>query len=107
MGEAKNTSAGKSAAMSETPERRRRAQFAGKAKRLILESGGDNGKLEVEFGAGNLWYATHKVASADVKEVKKRVPDGSTSLYWLGSSGDRLTNSVTAGGSFRHPSEMR
>ena len=50
--------------MSETPERRRRAQFAGKAKRLILEARGDNGKLEVEFGTGNLWYATHKVASA-------------------------------------------
>eukprot|EP00439_Symbiodinium_sp_Y106_P077815 s3121_g16.t1 len=44
------------AAMSETPERRRRAQFAGKVKRLILEVGGDNSnKLEVEFGTGNLW----------------------------------------------------
>eukprot|EP00439_Symbiodinium_sp_Y106_P085920 s122_g30.t1 len=50
--------------MSETPERRRRAQFAGKVKRLILEVGGDNNKLEVEFGTGNLWYATQKVASA-------------------------------------------
>ena len=51
------------AAMSETPERRRRAQFAGKVKRLILEAEGNPRLLEVEFGTGNLWYDTQKIAS--------------------------------------------
>ncbi|CAE7191823.1 unnamed protein product, partial [Symbiodinium necroappetens] len=52
------------AAMSESPERRRRAQFAGKIKRLILEENGDKAKLEVEFGTGNVWYSQVRVASA-------------------------------------------
>ena len=37
------------AAMSESPERRRRAQFARKVKRLILETSGDRRLLEVEY----------------------------------------------------------
>ena len=52
------------AAMSETPERRKRAQFAGKVKRLVLEEGGERRLLEVEFGTGNIWYARTRVASA-------------------------------------------
>ena len=52
------------AAMSESPERRRRAQFAGKVKRLVLEAGGERRLLEVEFGTGNIWYARTRVASA-------------------------------------------
>eukprot|EP00439_Symbiodinium_sp_Y106_P081747 s1097_g20.t2 len=52
------------AAMSESPERRRRAQFAGKAKRLVLEKEGDKGILDVEFGTGNLWYNGVRFASA-------------------------------------------
>ena len=52
------------AAISETPERRKRAQFAGKIKRLILESEGDKHKLDVEFGTGNVWYNSVKIASA-------------------------------------------
>ena len=52
------------AAMSESPERRRRAQFAGKIKRLILEENGDRRELEVEFGTGNVWYSQVRVASA-------------------------------------------
>ena len=51
------------AAMSESPERRRRAQFAGKVKRLLEESG-DRSKLEVEFGTGNVWYCKARIASA-------------------------------------------
>ena len=51
------------AAMSESPARRRRAQFAGKVKRLVLEADGDLRKLEVEFGTGNLWYDSQKIAS--------------------------------------------
>ena len=53
------------AAMSESPERRRRAQFARKVKRLILETSGDRRLLEVEFGTVNVWYAkTEIIASA-------------------------------------------
>ena len=52
------------AAMSESPERRRRAQFAGKVKRLILEESGDRSKLKVEFGTGNVWYSKVRIASA-------------------------------------------
>eukprot|EP00439_Symbiodinium_sp_Y106_P023128 s4906_g2.t2 len=52
------------AAISETPERRKRAQFAGKIKRLVLESEGDKHKLDVEFGTGNVWYNSVKIASA-------------------------------------------
>ncbi|OLP90095.1 Retrovirus-related Pol polyprotein from type-1 retrotransposable element R2 [Symbiodinium microadriaticum] len=52
------------AAMSESPERRRRAQFAGKVKRLVLEESGDKSQLEVEFGTGNVWYGRVRVASA-------------------------------------------
>ena len=52
------------AAMSESPERRRRAQFAGKIKRLILEENGNRQQLQVEFGTGNVWYSPVRVASA-------------------------------------------
>ncbi|CAE7750768.1 unnamed protein product [Symbiodinium necroappetens] len=52
------------AAMSESPERRRRAQFAGKVKRLVLEEAGDKSLLEVEFGTGNVWYGRVRIASA-------------------------------------------
>ncbi|CAE7190571.1 NSNH, partial [Symbiodinium necroappetens] len=52
------------AAMSESPERRKRAQFAGKIKRLVLEESGDRSQLEVEFGTGNVWYGRVRVASA-------------------------------------------
>ena len=50
--------------MSESPERRKRAQFAGKVKRLILEMDGDRDTLDVEFGTGNLWYGGTRIASA-------------------------------------------
>ncbi|CAE7513376.1 pol [Symbiodinium necroappetens] len=52
------------AAMSESPERRRRAQFAGKVKGLVLQEAGDKSQLEVEFGTGNVWYGRVRVASA-------------------------------------------
>ena len=38
--------------------------FAGKIKRLILEMDGDIRRMDVEFGAGNVWYNSTKVASA-------------------------------------------
>eukprot|EP00439_Symbiodinium_sp_Y106_P035980 s690_g4.t1 len=44
------------AAMSESPGRHKRAQFAGKVKRLILEMDGDREILDMEFGTGNFWY---------------------------------------------------
>ncbi|CAE7918081.1 unnamed protein product [Symbiodinium necroappetens] len=52
------------AAMSESPERRKRAQFSGKVKRLILESEGDRRLIQVEFGTGNVWYDGTKISSA-------------------------------------------
>ncbi|CAE7709541.1 unnamed protein product, partial [Symbiodinium necroappetens] len=52
------------AAMSESPERRKRAQFSGKVKRLILGSQGDRRLVQVEFGTGNVWYDGAKIASA-------------------------------------------
>lgn len=51
------------ATMSQPLERRRRAQFAGKIKRLILEAGGRAQALEVEYGTANIWYNAVKVAS--------------------------------------------
>ncbi|CAE7439943.1 unnamed protein product [Symbiodinium sp. CCMP2592] len=51
------------AAMSQSPERRKRAQLAGKVKRLIIEEGGDIRRIDVEYGTANLWYNSIKVAS--------------------------------------------
>ena len=51
------------ATMSQSPERRKRAQLAGKVKRLIIEEGGDPNHIEVEFGTANLWYNSIKLAS--------------------------------------------
>ena len=51
------------AAMSQSPERRKRAQLAGKVKRLIIEEGGDPRNIEVEYGTANLWYNSVKIAS--------------------------------------------
>ncbi|CAE7244982.1 dis32 [Symbiodinium sp. CCMP2592] len=51
------------AAMSQSPERRKRAQLAGKVKRLIIEEGGDVRRIDVEYGTANLWYNSIKVAS--------------------------------------------
>ncbi|CAE7327394.1 unnamed protein product [Symbiodinium sp. CCMP2456] len=51
------------ATMSQSPERRKRAQLAGKVKRLIIEEGGDPSRIEVEYGTANLWYNSVKLAS--------------------------------------------
>ncbi|CAE7205709.1 unnamed protein product [Symbiodinium sp. CCMP2592] len=51
------------AALSQSPERRRRAQLAGKVKRLIIEEGGDPRRIDVEYGTANLWYNSVKIAS--------------------------------------------
>ncbi|CAE7807571.1 unnamed protein product [Symbiodinium sp. CCMP2592] len=51
------------AALSQSPERRKRAQLAGKVKRLIIEEGGDIRHIDVEYGTANLWYNSVKVAS--------------------------------------------
>ncbi|CAE7557635.1 unnamed protein product [Symbiodinium sp. CCMP2592] len=61
------------AALSQSPERRRRAQMAGKVKRLIIEEGGDPRKIEVEYGTANLWYNTVKIASGVTS-----APEGAT-----------------------------
>ncbi|CAE7308075.1 unnamed protein product [Symbiodinium sp. CCMP2592] len=51
------------AALSQSPERRKRAQMAGKIKRLIIEEGGDIRRIDVEYGTANLWYNSIKIAS--------------------------------------------
>ncbi|OLP97161.1 hypothetical protein AK812_SmicGene20497 [Symbiodinium microadriaticum] len=51
-------------AVSQPPERRKRAQLAAKAKRLILEMDGNNQQLEVEWSSGSVWYKQRRVASA-------------------------------------------
>ncbi|CAE7364888.1 unnamed protein product [Symbiodinium sp. CCMP2592] len=61
------------AALSQSPERRRRAQLAGKVKRFIIEEGGDPRKIEVEYGTANLWYNTVKIASGVTS-----APEGAT-----------------------------
>ena len=53
-------------AMSQPPDRRRRARLAAKVKRLYLTLGGDKAKLEVEFNTGSAWIDGRKVCSATV-----------------------------------------
>ena len=55
-------------AISQSPERRRRAKLAGKVKRTILELGGSHKELEVEFATGTVWYSRYKVASATAEK---------------------------------------
>ncbi|CAE7712118.1 unnamed protein product [Symbiodinium sp. CCMP2592] len=61
------------AALSQSPERRKRAQLAGKVKRLIIEEGGDVRKIDVEYGTANLWYNSVKISSGVTS-----APDGAT-----------------------------
>ncbi|CAE7744136.1 unnamed protein product [Symbiodinium sp. CCMP2592] len=61
------------AALSQSPERRKKAQLAGKVKRLIIEEGGDVRKIDVEYGTANLWYNSVKVASGVTS-----APDGAS-----------------------------
>ena len=51
-------------AVSQPPERRKRAQLAAKTKRLILEMEGDARQLEVEWSTGSVWYRQRRIASA-------------------------------------------
>ena len=51
-------------AMSQPPERRRRARLAAKTKRLYLTLGGDKALLEMEYNTGSAWIEGHKVCSA-------------------------------------------
>ena len=55
-------------AISQSPERRRRAKLAGKVKRAILELGGSTKELEVEFATGTVWYNQYKVSSATAEK---------------------------------------
>ena len=51
-------------AMSQPPERRRRARLAAKVKRLYLTAGGDIGALQMEFSTGTAWVHNAKICSA-------------------------------------------
>ncbi|CAE7930271.1 unnamed protein product, partial [Symbiodinium necroappetens] len=50
-------------AVSQPPERRKKAQLAAKTKRLLLELHGDHGRLDVEWSTGSVWHKDVKVAS--------------------------------------------
>ena len=67
---------------SQTPERRKRARYAGKVKRLMLEQGAQKDNLQVEFATGTLWYQGRRIASATAPP-----PQGQTvtksALGWL------------------------
>ena len=69
-------------AYSQTPERRKRARYAGKVKRLLLEQGAEKGDIQVEFATGTLWCRGRRVASATAPP-----PHGQTTskspLGWL------------------------
>ena len=62
-------------AVSQPPEKRRRAALAGKVKRLIIEAGGSSnvGQIEPEWAAGTVWFNGHRVASATTMQ-----PPGAT-----------------------------
>ena len=49
-------------AISQPPERRKRAQLAAKTKRLILEMDGDARQLEVEWSSGSVWHRQKRIA---------------------------------------------
>ncbi|CAE7573262.1 pksJ [Symbiodinium sp. CCMP2592] len=51
-------------AMSQPPDRRRRARLAAKVKRLYLTLGGDKNALQMEFSTGTAWINGVKVSSA-------------------------------------------
>ncbi|CAE7361641.1 unnamed protein product [Symbiodinium sp. CCMP2592] len=59
-------------ALSQSPERRRRAKLAGKVKRLVLELGGNKTDMEVEFATGTVWMVTSggstKVSSCSAEQ---------------------------------------
>ena len=71
-------------AYSQTPERRKRARYAGKVKRLLLEQGAEKESLQVEFATGTLWYKGRRIASATAP-----APQGQSitksALGWLDS----------------------
>ncbi|CAE7364106.1 unnamed protein product [Symbiodinium sp. CCMP2592] len=51
-------------AMSQPPDRRRRARLAAKVKRLYLTLGGNKDALQMEFSTGTAWVDSVKVSSA-------------------------------------------
>ena len=57
-------------ALSQSPERRKRAKLAGKVKRTILELGGEARLMEVEFATGSVWLGGAKVSSATAEQPK-------------------------------------
>ncbi|CAE7737428.1 pol [Symbiodinium sp. CCMP2592] len=88
------------AAMSESPERRKRAQFAGKVKRLVLEMDGDRQRLDVEFSTGNIWYGQVRVASA-VSTAPSGATSAATGWIHLGNLARQMGDEVLF-----HPSPL-
>ena len=57
-------------AISQSPERRKRAKLAGKVKRAILEMVGDMKAMDVEFATGTLWMRSAKICSATAERPR-------------------------------------
>ena len=71
-------------AYSQTPERRKRARYAGKVKRLLLEQGAVKEELQVEFATGTVWYRGRRIASATAPAPQGQATTKSA-LGWLDS----------------------
>ncbi|CAE7277276.1 unnamed protein product [Symbiodinium sp. CCMP2592] len=67
-------------AISQPPERRKKAQLAAKVKRLVLEQHGSHQALDVEFSTGSVWYDNRKISSTGGPK-----PEGATEagLGWV------------------------
>ena len=70
-------------AMSQPPDRRRKARLAPKVKRLYLTLGGDKDLLEMEYSSGSAWINGHKVCSATAGKTQRRCG------AWLGGHRNR------------------
>ena len=68
--------------LTQTPEGRRRARYAGKVKRLTLEQGAVKDNLQVEYATGTLWYQTRRIASATAPPPQGQ-PAARCPLGWL------------------------
>ncbi|CAE7913948.1 unnamed protein product [Symbiodinium necroappetens] len=65
-------------AVSQPPERRRRAALAGKVKRLIIEAGGPStlARIEPEWATGTVWFRNSKISSATSAGPRGSTPAG-------------------------------
>ncbi|CAE7342434.1 PLRG1 [Symbiodinium sp. CCMP2592] len=63
-------------ALSQPPEKRRRARLAAKVKRLYLSLGGEKSILQMEYGSGSAWINAQKVCSATAPQPPNTLEAG-------------------------------